>query len=431
MAGNQSTGNIKRFIYAVVSLTVTFIAGALKTSAHDTSTTIFHPDFRTLQVTVNDNFFAPNAIILDSDDLLTVEFDELADDRRYLRAKLIHCNADWQPSPIPDSDFVTGFNEMTIDDAEFSKATITPYVHYRLTIPNEQIQIKISGNYLLKIYDEEDPGTTLLQVRFYVSEANALISGTISPATDIDYKKQHQQLTLSVDCSKSPVNNIYNDLKIYVTQNNRTDNEVMITSPMRVSGNNAFYEHLRELIFPAGNEYRRFETVSTYFPGLNVNTINYAEPFYHFDLVTDYPRSTTQYIYDKTQNGRFLIRQQNANDSHTEADYIVVHFTLDAPHLYGTDIYLDGDFVNRRLDSTSRMNYNPEHACYEKTMLLKQGSYNYQYITSKSGSSRSATADIDGDFYQTINEYQIRVYTRVPGERYDRLIGYSTIYSTN
>ena len=39
------------------------------------------------------------------------------------------------------------------------------------------------------------------------------------------------------------------------------------------------------------------------------------------------------------------------------------------------------------------------------------------------------TAKIEGDHYQTGNEYMIRAYYRVPGERYDRLIGYGLIYS--
>ena len=34
-----------------------------------------------------------------------------------------------------------------------------------------------------------------------------------------------------------------------------------------------------------------------------------------------------------------------------------------------------------------------------------------------------------GDFYQTVNEYTIKVYYRAPGSRYDRLLGVTTIFS--
>lgn len=416
-----------RFVILFAVSVLPFIS---RSQAIDTSTCIFSPSFRTLQATVNDNFFAPNVINLNSDDRITIEFDEISDDRRYLRACVVHCNADWQPSPLTDSEIITGFNEIEINDVEFSQATTVHYVHYRITLPDENFNFKVSGNYLLKVYEESNPEQTLLQIRFHVSEATALINGEVSTRTDIDYNNRHQQLSVSVNCDHAPLNNIYSDLKITLTQNNRTDNEVSLTTPTRVSGRTAIYEHQRPLIFPSGNEYRRFETVSTGYPGLHVDNISFSDPYYHMMLAVDEPRALTQYLYDKTQNGRFVIREQNSSDSQTEADYVVVHFYLDSPHYNGLDIYLDGDFVNRRLDASSRMIYDSENSRYEKIMLLKQGAYNYQYITVGKNSPQSATATVEGDFFQTVNEYQVKAYTRRHGERYDRLIGFSTIFST-
>ncbi len=63
-------------------------------------------------------------------------------------------------------------------------------------------------------------------------------------------------------------------------------------------------------------------------------------------------------------------------------------------------------------------------------MLLKQGAYNYQYLTAGAKSPAGRTAEIEGDRYQTVNEYAVKVYTRRPGERFDRLIGYSIIPSS-
>ena len=38
-------------------------------------------------------------------------------------------------------------------------------VHYSLKIPNEQIQLKLSGNYLLKVYPESEPDSCRVRMR--------------------------------------------------------------------------------------------------------------------------------------------------------------------------------------------------------------------------------------------------------------------------
>ncbi len=411
-------------------LSIFFTTSFYLTYATDTMTGILNGSFKTLQTKVNDNVLSPPVIILGSDDRITFEFDELAEDRRYLRYSLTHCDSNWKPSQLTDSEFLDGFNEGTVNDFDYSSGTITHYIHYRITLPDSDLSPKLSGNYLLKVYDELEPEQTLLQARFYVSENLANINGEVSSRTDVDYNDAHQQLTIEVDCARAPVDNIFTDLKLVVQQNGRYDNESVITTPMSVSGRVARYNHLRQLIFPAGNEYRRFEAISNLFTGLNVESVEYHAPFYHQILTTDQLRSLSPYYYDRTQSGRFVIRDYNSDNSDTQADYVVVHFTLEAPHFNGLDVYLDGDLTNRRLDSNSMMTYNADISAYEKTMLLKQGAYNYQYLTAGAKSPAGRTAEIEGDRYQTVNEYAVKVYTRRPGERFDRLIGYSIIPSS-
>ena len=194
-----------------------------------------------------------------------------------------------------------------------------------------------------------------------------------------------------------------------------------------MSGRTAIYEHQKPLIFEAGNEYRRFETVKEQYPGMRIDHIEFFEPYYHFVIAEDAPRDEETYLYDETQSGRYMIRRQGADDSDVEADYGVVHFTLDYPESPGTMIFLDGDFVQRRFDENSRMQYNYSTGRYERAMLLKQGSYNYQYLIVPPGERRGFTGAIEGDKYQTMNEYTVRVYHRRRGERYDRLIGTAVV----
>ena len=410
---------MKRIVFILTILT------ALAASAKpvDTMTGIFDDNLRTLQVGLEGDDFADAIAVLNTDDRIRIAFDRLSEDREYLRYSLVHCNANWQPSGLVDSEFLDGFNEGTIEDYEFSQATTVHYVHYSLTIPNEQVAPKISGNYLLKIYPESEPDSILAQVRFMMSEATAVTTVQASPQTDIDYNKSHQQLSISVDIDGAEIEDPFNDVLVVAGQNDRLDSEVAFRHPLRLSGSTLFYEHQMPLIFEAGNEYRRFETVSTSYPGMGVEDIQYFEPYYHFKLYTDEPRDEQPYVYDQTQHGQFFVREYNSTQSDTEADYVVVHFTLDYPESPGSMIFLDGDFVQRRFDDNSRMFYNYATGLYERVMLLKQGAYNYQYLMVPPGARRGYTGQIEGDKYQTINKYTVRVYNRRKGERYDRLIG--------
>lgn len=369
------------------------------------------------------------AVVLGSEGGLCVEFDMLRDDREYLRYSLRHCDASWQPSQLTEPEYVDGFNEGTIDDYAYSEATSVPYTHYRLPFPAPGMVPLVSGNYLLTVYPEGEPDNALARVRLMVSEQTAGVSADITSRTDVDYNDAHQQLSLTVDTERAGVADPFNDLIVGIQQNGRLDNETALRHPLRASRTQAVYEHLPQLIFEAGNEYRRFETVNVNYPGMGVAGIDWAEPYYHFTLATDRPRSESSYAYDRTQSGRYLVRVQGAaaDEDAVQADYGVVHFSLDMPETEGAMVFLDGDFTSRRFDDNARMQYNPATGLYERAMLLKQGAYNYQYLVVPPGARRGYTAQAEGDYHPTRNEYTVKVYHRAPGARYDRLIAVALI----
>lgn len=402
---------------------------ALSLSAQQTDDTrqgILHPAFRTLEVYVEGNRYAPPVINLaDPSDRLVIEFDELADDRRFMRYSLTHCDASWRPEGLVESEFLDGFNEGQVETYDFSQATTVHYVHYVIVIPNDEMRITQPGNYLLRVYDESDPDATLLQARFGVVMPEANIGLTATSRTDIDSNEAHQQLGITIDTHNMRLDDPFTDLRVVITQNGRPDNEVTLVTPQRVGGDRVYYEHLRPLIFEAGNEYRRFETVSLYYPGMGVEWIDREAPVTNMGLATDTPRRS--YLYDQTQHGRFLVRDIQVADPATQADYVLTHFSLEMPRREDGDIFIDGDLTQRRLDPMSRMVWNNATGRYEQSLLLKQGAYNYQYLFVPSGSERGQTAPVEGDSYQTVNEYTVRVYHRPRGTRFDRLVGVSTI----
>lgn len=387
------------------------------TEARNTSTAILHPDFKSLQIADPDNRLG-QPIITDNKRIL-ISFDELAENNRYMRYRLVHCNSDWQPSSLSEIDYVNGFNEAEVTDYRLSENTLAHYVHYSVTLPNNDMQPLVSGNYIVEFFDEDDPTTTLLQARFMVDEAIARLDMGVTSRTDYDYNGRHQQLSVKANLRGSKVENPYTDLKLVVLQNGRENTRRLLIHPLSVQSEAAIYEHQKELIFPAGNEFRRFDIANTNYPGMGVESIRFTDPLYSAMLKTDEPRSSQRYIYDQDQAGRFFPAEIYSDDADINADYVETFFTLNMPRLQ-EPVLLDGD-LTIGVDPT--MIYDDSMGAYIKTLLLKQGMYNYQYITP------AAENPIEGDHYETGNEYLALLYYSPPGSRYDRLIATAVIYS--
>lgn len=421
--------HILRLVLASIALWTPCALTAQSLSDQPYETRSFSDRFKTLRTQVEGRELFPPIIDLNTNEHITISFDEMTEEVSYLQYSLVHCNADWRPSALSDLEYLDGFNTNPIEEFDFSMATFAHYVHYSLTLPNEDVQFKVSGNYVLLVYPENEPERVLLQVCFSVYENNILVAPSVTSRTDIDYNREHQQVSVTLNANNYRIQNPYNELKVSVTQNGRRDNEVIVNRPLRVQGSQIFFDHDRNLIFEAGNEFRRFEMVATRYAGLGVSNIYHFDPYYHVELTPVKPRSESSYLYDQTQNGRFVIRQSGASDSDTEADYFVVHFTLDSDPIPGGKIYIDGELTNHLYSPYNEMVYNPQTEQYEKTLLLKQGSYNYQYLFLPDGARTATAAPVEGNYYQTVNEYLVKVYHRAPGERYDRLIGIGMSYS--
>lgn len=406
------------------------MVAAVSVKATDTTQRIFAPSFSSLQVEVEGAPMAPPIIYLNTNDRITIKFDERADDMRYMRYEVISCDSDWKPSQLVESEYIDGFNDGHVTDYELSSLTPTNYVHYTIRIPNDELRITRPGNYLLRIFDEDDRDTTLLQARFYVVSPAVGINAAVTSKTDIDTNNAHQQLIVNVNTDKvKDVENYFNEFKLVAIQNGRADNQVMLSRPSRIDGHTLVYDHSRPLIFPAGNEYRRFETVADKYPGMGVDHIVWEDPYPHYVLYADESRRHEPYLYDQTQFGRYTVRNDAAYDSDSQAKYAIVHFTLKEPKRLDGEYYIEGDLTGRRFSPNSRMIYNPDTEAYEASLLLKQGSYNYQYLFLPTGTQKGLTQTVEGDKYETVNQYTILVYHRGPMDRADSLIGAATVTS--
>lgn len=397
----------------------------------DTRVHIFDNNVRSLKVCLASNMYVPPVLMMNSDDRLIVNFDYLDYDVHYLRYSVTHCNADWRPSQLVESEYVSGFNYADIDDYAQSEATYVHYYNYQFMLPNADMEFLVSGNYLLSVYEQDDPDKILFQTRFSLCEGRVSVFPQVTSRTDVEYNNRYQQVSFDVRYKPNQIKDPYSEFTCVVSQNSREDNAVTVNRPTMVGVDHVTYEHNRDLIFPAGNEFRRFETVNAHNLNMGVQSIRYYEPMYHATLMVDEPRNETQYLYDQTQYGRFTIRNAEAYDENAlEADYMITHFTLNTlGKLNGGNVWLYGEFLNGYPAAQSMMKYDASSGCYTADLLLKQGAYNYLYLWVPDGTTVGQTSRIEGDHYETVNEYLVKVYDRPMGERYDHFVGYGVAYS--
>ena len=68
------------------------------------------------------------------------------------------------------------------------------------------------------------------------------------------------------------------------------------------------------------------------------------------------------------------------------------------------------------------MSYNFEQKSYVKKLFLKQGYYNYMYLFKDKRTDRAEISFIEGNHWETENEYTIWIYYQATGDLYDRLL---------
>ena len=384
---------------------------------------------RTVQVIVKGDPLLPPVVQLD--DNVEICFDKLSHEYTRYIYKVEYCNADWSVNDeVFESDYLEGFNGQPIDDYEKSLNTTVLYTHYSLTFPNDDSRLLLPGNYRVKVFDDErgSADEPVLEACFSILSPEMSIKATVSANTEVDFNKNNQQVTYSLSYGSRRVIDPQRELHTVVMQNRRRDNAVIDLPPNIQNAMGVEWTHRRELIFPAGAEYHKFEVLNLRQGGMGVDKMRWYEPYYHTLLFASSPQHN--YTYAPEQNGAYVIRHEGDEDNDIECDYTFVHFFLQTPQLEGGDIYVTGWWDNGFPDPGCRMTYDDNLHAYESIVLLKQGYFNYQF-RQLDANGVGQTARTEGDFYQTENEYIILVYHRPQGARYDALVGYSVLRFDN
>jgi hypothetical protein len=363
-------------------------------------------------------------------DSFQLQFDDLHGTEDNYYYKITHCDYDWKQSQLSINEYLVGFDNQRIQEYINSLNALQIYSHYRIPFPNKLTQLKVSGNYVISILNEDQE--VVFARKFIVYEPLVSVPMQVKRARnvkDVDFKHNLDFAVRSNTITfQSPLQNV----KVLLLQNGKLNNAISDIKPMYTVGNDLIYKYDRETQFWAGNEYLFFENKNIRGANNSIARIDTEGGLYNCYLYTSNARAKNPYTYWPDINGNFSIKNISAENDEIEADYAWIYFTLSAPSFYqNKDIYITGMFNNHAITDENKMEYNEKKGIYEKALMIKQGFTNFIYtIADKNGKIDESNA-IDGNFFQTENNYFAIVYYRENNQRYDRVIGKGVATSTD
>ncbi|MFA5814667.1 MAG: DUF5103 domain-containing protein [Bacteroidales bacterium] len=355
---------------------------------------------------------------------LILEFDDLSDETTHYTYTLIHCTAGWEPSDLVNTEYLSGLPENEIRDYRYSRNALQNYKHYRLSLPNTDVQPKLPGNYILYVYNNYDQEQPVLTRRFFIVDPIVQIITDVHRTDNVKYLSTAQEVDFTINYQQLQPDDPRRNFKVTVCQNLNWITAVSDLLPKYIQPGELIYNFEEENLFQGGSEFRHFDTKSLKYNSDRVREIRFERPLKHVYLLPDRPKAFNTYEFQEDINGKYLVKWDDAFDSDTEADYVKVHFMLDTnDSIADTDVFLFGGLTAWRLGTDNKCTYNPVNQSYEIDLLLKQGYYNYAYATRHRPDQKADLTEIDGNHFETENDYYIFVYYRDIRERFDRLVG--------
>lgn len=411
-----------RVVYFAITFSLLFIS-TIVLSQDIYLERIYSPLIKTVKLEVKGTDFTIPIIKLGSSDRLLLKFDELSEETKRYGYKIIHCNSDWTKSELQPFEYIQGFETGYIENYANSFNTLQRYVHYWHEFPNNIMEFKLSGNYIIKVYLDDNPDNVVMVRRFMVLEDDANIRLNVMNTRNPSDIRTKQELDVFV----SPKNNmsfanpsIY--LKVFVQQNGNRD--LHLLTHRQIKSTEIEYSFKDENIFEAGNEFRNFDFSSLRTRTRNVSNIDFINGENHIRLFPDKPRANIAYMSHNDIDGCYYVRSDNSYDFNIESDYAWVHFYLPVPIDLEGSYYIWGELSDWNFSTQNKMEYSKEYNSYYLKLYLKQGFYDYMIMYKSNQSLALSPSKIEGNYSETNNKYNIYVYYRKPGDSFDSLIGF-------
>ena len=418
----------KLFVIAII-LIITNISGF--SQAIQNKDLVYDENINTVLFYQYGNQLTDPVIKLNTNDRLMLEFDDFSDKSYNFKYTVVHCDRNWNTSDLDQIEYIDGNPEGFIEDFEFSLNAVPSYIHYKMVFPNNEMNVKYSGNYILKVYvDNDDDENVIFTRRFFVVEQQVTINAEIPYySANLDYTRKKQQIDFKIFTPEMFNNQADERFNVFIRQNGRWDNMFRNLKPTSVLSNELNYNYPDGIIFDGGNQFRHFDMKSFYYQSMYIKRIINDADGYTVLLHTDYSRAKKQYENIADIHGRKLIKARNDQETGIEGEYANVVFTLKVPEFKDADVYIIGQLNDWQMNENNKMQYDKRTMSYKKTMFLKQGYYDYMYCVLPHGKTVGDITLIEGDWWDTLNEYKIYVYFSNLMPEYDRLVGYRKFLS--
>jgi len=282
---------------------------------------------------------------------------------------------------------------------------------------------------MLSIYS--DTGDLVFSRKFMVVENVVGVPTYIKRSRDLKNIETKQVVQFIIDSPDLRLTNPKETINVLVLQNSNLKNAITNLKPQYTIGSQLIYRYDKESAFFGGNEFLYFDNKDIRGATSSIRYIELTDIYNNY-LFTNGARFNRPYTYNPDINGNFEVRVLDATKNiNIEADYARLHFNLQYfEDLGDKEIHLYGNFNNWTIDESTFMNYDSNTDTYRNSRLFKQGFYNFKYVVV----NRDGTIDegaINGNHWQTENEYTVLVYFRKLGGRYDRIIGMGKANSTS
>ena len=257
--------------------------------------------------------------------VLELSFDDLDADSKSYQYKIEHMTSDWKKSRMLTSQYIDGFDQNTILEVTNSFNTLQSYTHYRVQIPNTNSIITKSGNYLLSVLNDYDE--LVFSRRFVLYERRAIIGVSVERSRNTKTSNTQQTIQFSINHPTLQINNPRQEIKVVVLKNENWNEKITNLQPTFFKVNQLLYTYTNKTNFWGDNEYYNFDTKFLRNRSLGIQQIEKKEVYHHYLYPENYNKYK-KYTYFPDINGQFVIRTLEANDAEIEADYAMMHFSL-------------------------------------------------------------------------------------------------------
>ncbi len=368
-------------------------------------------------------------IELGSGEQLEMRWDVLDDNFTNYQYKIIHCDKDWNKSSLNEMEYLEGFNDNYVEYFENSFNSQQNYTNYAILFPNNLISLKKSGNYIMLIYEENNPEQPVITRKFYVTENAFELEANVKYPSNVDDRYYKQEVDFTAFFDPQEITNPYSNIHIEISQNHRPDNICKGLEPNFVKENQLVYNYDEENVFEGGNEFRHLDLTTHLQKTAHIRHFEYINDTLHGVVLQDIDRRFLKYLQYEDINGRYIIKNLTGNNYNLESQYVMTHFSLPCEvQKTDGDVYLFGELTDNEIKKEYKLKYDKSAKTYFTKIYLKQGYYNYNYIFVPDDGEANFEM-FEGSHFDTENEYIFKMYYRDPQNFYDRLMLYKIVNS--